>query len=74
MRTHKVCYHSVMTEYYTQTLERLHEELAAIYRRSRGGAPLTPTENVTVDGLWARIERIETAAVLIAAREQEGIQ
>lgn len=61
-----------MTEYYKQTLERLHEELAAIYRRSRGGVALTPTEMVTVEGLWARIERIDTAAVLIAAREKEA--
>lgn len=49
----------------TVTTDALHEDLAAIYRRG----VLTPAERITVQGLWARIERLETAAAAIVKRE-----
>lgn len=52
-----MCIVETMTDYTEQEIERLHTELAVVYRR---GA-LTPSEKVTVGGLWARIERLQTS-------------
>lgn len=55
-----------MTDDYTEKeIDRLHEELSAIYRR---GA-LTATEKVTVQGLWARIERLDAARIAARVRD-----
>jgi hypothetical protein len=56
-----------MNEYYDTEIDRLHEQLASIYRR---GA-LTSTEKVTADGLWARIEKLEATKVKIEAKESK---
>jgi hypothetical protein len=57
-----------MTEYAKQEIERLHEELASIYRR---GA-LTSTEQLQTEGLWARIERQEAELIKAIAREERA--
>jgi hypothetical protein len=54
-----------MDSYYEKELDRLHGELATIYKRGR----LTPQEKIATDGLWARIERLNTTMVRIQARE-----
>lgn len=68
-----------MSDYTEQEIERLHVKLANIYRRGL----LTSAEKLETRGLWARIERLETANVAqvtrearrreaMAAAEQEG--
>lgn len=61
-----------MSEFYDLEIERLNAQLADIYRRGR----LTPTEKVKVDGLWARIERLDAAHMLeelaVFARKVDG--
>jgi hypothetical protein len=66
-----------------QEIERLHMKLASINRLP--GKP-TAAEQIAIDGLWARIERLETTQVatqikenkahdaLVAAREKEGME
>lgn len=54
-----------MTEYLQREIDRLDNQLAAIYRRGK----LTATEIITTKGLWAQIERLETTSVQIDARE-----
>lgn len=54
-----------MNEYYDQEIDRLNAQLETIYRRGT----LTPTEKVTVDGLWARIEKLEKTKVQVEAKE-----
>ena len=45
-----------MSDYTEHEIDALHERLAGIYRRGK----LTPTEKITVQGLWARIERLQS--------------
>lgn len=52
-------------DYIDYEIELLHEKLAAIYRRGR----LTPTEEITVQGLWARIERLQTSRNKVLFRD-----
>lgn len=59
-----------MSEYTEGEVDRLHNKLAVIYRRGR----LTKTEQLEVDGLWARIERLQTSIVAEAAKEDRMIQ
>ncbi len=59
-----------MTNTHEEEIARLERDLATIYRRTRGGLPLTPLEKNRVDGLWARIERLEETAARIAAKEE----
>lgn len=53
MRT--VRYSMRMTNAYTQRLDALHEELAQLYRGKS-------TDTLRIEGLWARIERLEATA------------
>lgn len=62
-----VCYDRPMTNSTQREIDRLHGELAAIYRRGT----LTPTEEIQVKGLWARIERMETVMVAAQIRDQK---
>lgn len=52
-------------EYYEAETQRLHEKLAPIYRLGN----LTPSEYIETEGLWARIERLQAAAVAVSVRE-----
>ena len=54
-----------MDDYIDYEIELLHEKLAAIYRRGK----LTPTEEITVQGLWARIERLQTSTNKVLFRD-----
>lgn len=54
-----------MSEFYDSEIDRLHHQLAEVYRR---GA-LTSAEEVQVKGLWARIERLEATRAKIVVRE-----
>ena len=54
-----------MTDYVEREIEVLHEKLAAIYRRGK----LTATE-----GLWARIERLQTSRNKLVFRELAASQ
>lgn len=54
-----------MNDFTEQEIDRLHVKLAGIYRRGR----LTSGEQITVQGLWARIERLEASRLAIMMRE-----
>jgi hypothetical protein len=54
-----------MNSYYEIELDRLHQKLSRIYALGR----LTPSEQIETQGLWARIERLQTTMVKIAAKE-----
>lgn len=54
-----------MNEFYDLEIERLHQQLAAIYRRGY----LTTAEQLQVKGLWARIERLEATRAKIEVKE-----
>lgn len=54
-----------MTDYTEQEIERLHVELAGIYRRGS----LTAAETLQTKGLWARIERLQAAHVAQQTKE-----
>jgi hypothetical protein len=57
-----------MTDEYTEKeIDRLHEKLALIYRRGL----LTQHEVLETKGLWARIERLESARVAAIAKESK---
>lgn len=60
-----VCYSVRMSEFYESEIDRLHEKLAAIYRRGN----LTSAEDSEARGLWARIERLEATRAKVVARE-----
>lgn len=51
-----------MNEAYEAELDRLHEELAHLYRNKS-------TDAVRIEGLWARIERTMTEGARQAVRE-----
>ena len=53
------------TDYVEHEIDLLHEKLAGIYKRGR----LTPTEKIAVQGLWARIERLQTSRNKVLFRE-----
>ena len=55
-----------MTTYYDQEIEQLHQKLARIYHLGR----LSPTEQIAAEGLWSRIERLETTNTLITVKNQ----
>ena len=59
-----------MTDYTEQEIDRLHYKLASIYRRGR----LTPAELIETKGLWARIERLNTASVATKVKEAKRIE
>ena len=59
-----------MTDYVEREIEVLHEKLAAIYRRGK----LTATEKIAVEGLWARIERLQTSRNKLVFRELAASQ
>lgn len=50
--------------FYDAEIDRLHEELARIYRLGN----LTPEEYLRAQGLWARIERLEATKVLMLSK------
>lgn len=54
-----------MDDFTNDEIERLHVKLAAIYRLGR----LTPAEEIAVQGLWARIERLEASRLAIMMKE-----
>lgn len=54
-----------MSDYTEDEVTRLHVKLAAIYRLG----VLTRQEKTEVNGLWARIERLETARVMQITKE-----
>lgn len=54
-----------MSDYTLQEIDRLHRKLRSIYSLGR----LTPQEEIEVRGLWARIERLESAHAAQVARE-----
>lgn len=54
-----------MTENTGDAVTRLHNKLANIYRLGR----LTDQEKLAARGLWARIERLESAEVAQAVKE-----
>lgn len=60
-----------MTEIYEEEIARLERDLATIYRRTRGGLPLTPLEKQAIAGLWARIERLEHTNTLIENKRKK---
>lgn len=51
-----------MKDFYENEITRLHEKLAALYR---GGS----TDHSRIQGLWARIERLESTKAKIEVRE-----
>lgn len=51
-----------MNDFYDTEIDRLHDELAHLYRNKS-------TDGTRIDGLWARIERLETSRVRVAAKE-----
>ncbi len=53
-----------MSNVYEREIDRLHQDLARIYRRGR----LTSFEDQEVRGIWARIERLEAINVKIKER------
>jgi len=57
-----------VTNIYDEEIARLERDLAVIYKRTKGGLPLTPLEKQRVDSLWARIERLTHTNTLIAAK------
>ena len=59
-----------MTDYTEQEIERLHEKLAGVYRRG----PLNAAERLETEGLWARIERLQSASIAAKAKEARYLE
>ena len=59
-----------MSDYVEHEIEALHVKLADIYKRGK----LTATEKIQVQGLWARIERLQTSRNKVLFRELAASQ
>lgn len=51
-----------MTDFYDAEIDRLHVLLAQMYRK-------TPGDTLRINGLWARIERLQAQNARVTVRE-----
>lgn len=54
-----------MTEFYDAEIGRLHKQLSELYRK-------TPGDTRRINGLWARIERLQAVNARIEVKESRN--